>query len=63
MLIFATVSDVSDGSSLELTGHLSRCSQVLVELGATFRNAGRTLEVLLAIMRQWQAKLFVSAGA
>lgn len=63
MLVFATVSNVSDGSSMELTEHLNRCSQALVELGATFRNAGRTLDILLTIKRQWQAKLLVSAGA
>jgi len=64
ILVFASVSDAAGGRDHRLlTSHLDTCCQALADLGRIFRNATRTLEILLAIKRRWQAKLLVSTGS
>ncbi|KAH8812823.1 fungal-specific transcription factor domain-containing protein [Xylogone sp. PMI_703] len=51
----------SGGGSISM--HLDTCCKALADLGRVFQNATRTLEVLLAIKRKWQAELLVSTGS
>ncbi|TDZ68175.1 Nitrogen assimilation transcription factor nit-4 [Colletotrichum trifolii] len=64
ILVYATVSEHDAGAHRQLAGHLEVCCHALAELGATFANATRTLDVLLQIKRAWQARLVAaSAGS
>lgn len=60
ILVFASVSELEGQGGKNLVSHLTTCCTALAVLGKTFEHAGRTLEVLLAIKRQWQAKLVTS---
>lgn len=60
ILVFASVSELEGQGGKGLVSHLTTCCDALAILGKTFEHAGRTLEVLLAIKRQWQAKLVTS---
>lgn len=57
ILVYATVSQDDVGSYQELSAELETCSHALVELGDTFENASRSLDVLLRVKRMWQARL------
>ncbi len=46
-----------------VAAHLDTCCKALADLGHVFQNATRTLEVLLAIKRKWQAELVASTGS
>lgn len=46
-----------------VAAHLDTCCKALADLGRVFHNATRTLEVLLAIKRKWQAELLASTGS
>ncbi|CAM1509660.1 Fc.00g033990.m01.CDS01 [Cosmosporella sp. VM-42] len=46
-----------------IAAHLDTCCKALADLGHVFQNATRTLEVLLAIKRKWQAELLASTGS
>ncbi|KAH7317439.1 hypothetical protein BKA65DRAFT_515922 [Rhexocercosporidium sp. MPI-PUGE-AT-0058] len=63
ILVFATVSEIRGDANVDLNIHLSTCCKGLAELGKTFQNATRALEVLLSIKRAWQAKLLVYVGS
>ncbi|PVH71352.1 hypothetical protein DL98DRAFT_106605 [Cadophora sp. DSE1049] len=63
ILVFATVSEIRGDTNVDLNTHLSTCCRGLAELGKTFQNATRALEVLLSIKRAWQAKLLVDVGS
>ena len=63
ILVFATVSEIKGNNNADLNTHLSTCCKSLAELGKTFENATRALEVLLSIKRAWQAKLLVYVGS
>lgn len=64
ILVYATVSESNAQSHQQLTGHLDMCCRALAELGNTFNNASRTLDVLLHVKRTWQARLVAaSAGS
>ncbi|KAL1839730.1 hypothetical protein VTK73DRAFT_3933 [Phialemonium thermophilum] len=49
--------------SASIAAHLDTCCKALADLGQVFQNASRTLEVLLAIKRKWQAELLASTGS
>lgn len=57
ILVYATISQDDSDSHQELSAELETCSHALVELGDTFENASRSLDVLLRIKRTWQARL------
>ena len=59
ILVYATLSQSDNYLSDALQPHLETCCQALAELGSTFENAARTLEVLLAVKRTWQARMVV----
>jgi hypothetical protein len=63
ILVFATVSEIKGDTDVDLNTHLSTCCKGLAELGKTFQNATRALEILLSIKRAWQAKLLVNSGS
>ncbi|KAF9875673.1 fungal specific transcription factor [Colletotrichum karsti] len=64
ILVYASVSENDAQSHRQLSCHLEVCCRALAELGATFNNATRTLDVLLQIKRAWQARLVAaSAGS
>lgn len=63
ILVFATVSEIRGDTNVDPNTHLSTCCKGLAELGKTFQNATRALEILLSIKRAWQAKLLVCVGS
>lgn len=63
ILVFASVSDLEGQGNGNLNTHLATCCNALADLGKTFEHASGTLEILLAIKRQWQAKLVISTGS
>ncbi|EXJ73871.1 uncharacterized protein A1O5_03633 [Cladophialophora psammophila CBS 110553] len=60
ILVLASVLDLEGTDKLNLQRHLDTCCKALAELGKVFKNASRTLEILLDIKRKWQAKLVAS---
>lgn len=60
ILVFATVSDSRNNIQDQLTEHLNVCCNALAELGQAYENASRSLDILLATKRSWQARLVVS---
>lgn len=57
ILLYATVSEKDVGFQRELSTQLDMCCQALAELGNSFENAARTLDILLSVKRMWQASL------
>ncbi|KAH7052015.1 hypothetical protein B0J12DRAFT_698707 [Macrophomina phaseolina] len=51
ILVYATLSEGNPQRHRKLTGHLEMCCRALAELGNTFSNATRTLDVLLHVKR------------
>lgn len=62
ILVFASVSDFEGHDDRSLVAHLSTCCNALAELGKIYEHASRTLDILLRLKRQWQAKLLVLLG-
>ncbi|OQV02893.1 Fungal Zn2-Cys6 binuclear cluster domain-containing protein [Cladophialophora immunda] len=60
ILVLASVLDLEGTDKLNLQRHLDTCCRALAELGKAFKNASRTLDILLDIKRKWQAKLVAS---
>ncbi|OAP65610.1 hypothetical protein AYL99_01582 [Fonsecaea erecta] len=60
ILVLASVLDLEGTDKLNLQRHLDTCCKALAELGKAFKNASRTLDILLDIKRKWQAKLVAS---
>ncbi|OJD29688.1 fungal specific transcription [Diplodia corticola] len=64
VLVYATVSEGGDVQSHQLiAARLDTCCRALAELGNTFDNATRTLDVLLHVKRTWQARLVAASSA
>jgi hypothetical protein len=63
MFVLASVSDLGGSYTANLVSHLDTCCKALAELGKVFKNATRTLEMLLDIKRKWQAKVLASTGS
>ncbi|KAI0886377.1 fungal-specific transcription factor domain-containing protein [Annulohypoxylon maeteangense] len=57
ILLYATVSEKDFDCQRELSTQLDMCCQALAELGNSFENAARTLDILLSVKRMWQASL------
>lgn len=57
ILVYATVSGISDAYRDDLTFHLDTCCEALSEFGEAFGSANRALDVLLAAKRSWQARM------
>jgi hypothetical protein len=57
ILVYATVSGIADQSHGDLTTYLETCCNALADLGETFSNANRALDVLHAAKRSWQARM------
>jgi L-lactate permease len=62
ILVFASVSNYGGHDETSLVAHLSTCCNALAELGEIYEHASRTLDILLRIKRQWQAKPLVSVA-
>lgn len=60
ILVLFSVLDLEGIDKSSLQRHLHTCCKALAELGKTFKNASRTLEILLDIKRKWQVKLVTS---
>lgn len=59
ILVYAAVSESSSDAVINLQPHLETCCQALAELGDIFDNAARSLDILLAVKRTWQARMVV----
>lgn len=57
IFVLASVLDLEGIDRRSLQRHLDTCCKALAELGKVFKNAARTLDILLDIKRKWQAKL------
>lgn len=61
IFVYAIVSGVGMAQESDLVAHLDVCCSALADLGETFANASRALDVLLAIKRSWQARILAQS--
>lgn len=57
MLLYAKLSSFPPFSQSILAKHLEICSRSLAEIGKYYENASRSLDLLLSIKRDWQARV------
>ncbi|KAF5008862.1 hypothetical protein FDECE_4886 [Fusarium decemcellulare] len=62
LLLFASLSTRQDVDRLDYVAHLDVCAQALAETGEYYEHATRSLDLLLAIKRDWKARM-VSGGS
>ncbi|KAI7210381.1 hypothetical protein KC333_g8257 [Hortaea werneckii] len=61
ILVYAIVSGIKGDFSDDLKVYVDTCCEALAELGETFANANRALDILLAVKRSWQAWMVAKA--
>ncbi|KAI7554627.1 hypothetical protein KC331_g416 [Hortaea werneckii] len=61
ILVYAIVSGIKGDFSDDLKVNVDTCCEALAELGETFANANRALDILLAVKRSWQAWMVAKA--
>ena len=63
ILLFGTLIPNDPYNCKALTRQLSICCNALAEIGTSYKNASRALDLLLNIKRNWTARLVASAGS